>query len=342
MKLVRLAVCALLCGCAAPAISGEHARSGPPAYVDLQRAYARAGYADVVASYGRDAATLAQSERVAAFDGMGAQFDAAAQNVHETARDADSRVTSIRPQPVADVSAHDESIRSVSIDPSQYAQALAQRAERARALREQQMREREATTALDFERSHEQQRLQLRLRLTSNAYLDPSVRARLQAQLGALDAQERAAVAAQRRIDDREVASYASQLASQNQRELAQMEEEVAAHRAAVAQVPRPSSSVLPEAIRHPAYDASAIGAQFRDAANRVASRFADLHAADRSARTAADAEIRRIAETRVQLHAAALDAIRARAERVAAAQGLGSVYFSSPPPGARDITDDL
>lgn len=335
-----LVFCALLAGCsAAPAATTQ--RNGPPAYANLQRAFQQAGYAQMLAAYDRDIATLRQSERVKAFDAMSAQFDAASQNVRDDADGAGSGATSIAVRDVRTLHVPPPT-QGVVANADAYAAALQARAQRAHDLHEQQLREKEATVAFEFERAHKQQRLALQLRLQNRAYLDPKLRGPLDAQLRALDAQEEAAVAKQRTADAADLSAFDAKVSAQNVTEVARMRADAQQHAAAAAQIASPQFGKLPATVVHPKYDANAIASNFKSAGADITARFSQLHDGDTAARRSADSEIRRLEQRRALLYEQAMSALRARADRVAAQQGLGAVYFADAPSGSVDITAEL
>lgn len=92
-----------------------------------------------------------------------------------------------------------------------FGEAIATRTQRAYAARAQQLKEKELTLALDVARRDAEQRFMLRLKL-NELHLTPSERARLGAQLHALDAGELQAVAAMRRANAAQLAAYREQL----------------------------------------------------------------------------------------------------------------------------------
>ncbi|MBV8154107.1 MAG: hypothetical protein JOY98_06780 [Candidatus Eremiobacteraeota bacterium] len=234
--------------------------------------------------------------------------------------------------------------RSASATLTAYRAATAERTQRALAAREQQFRERESTLAFDLEKRDAGERLLLQVKLR-DLRLDGTKRRQLQSRLAALDARVDGAVAALRRADDAQLATYAGALSARENADDARMAGDVArATTAHVADRPRVAEMPFPETAALRGYDpaaaASSIAANLERAGRELGERFARLQSVARTSDADTNARIAAIETARRTLYDAMIRQIREGAQRLARERGLASVAFGARrPPGAVDLT---
>lgn len=236
-----------------------------------------------------------------------------------------------------------------------YGGALAERTSRAYAARAQQLREKESTLAFDLERQNAGKRLMLRLKL-AELHLAATRRARLQAQLNALDASERRAVDAMRRSDAAQLAAYHSQLesaATAGAGEMdAQLRSKAGANYAILQQVFHEgtgAAGAFPLPARLAAFTddytaqsaAQGISAGLRSATADVTRRFHGLGAVDAQSRRDVAAQLQTLQADRTALYRTILAQIRSAARAVARERHLSAVRLVStmPKSGSTNVT---
>ncbi len=228
-----------------------------------------------------------------------------------------------------------------------YGGALTQRTERAYAARAQQLREKESTLAFDLERNDAGKRLMLRLQL-AELHLAPARRARLQAQLAALDAAERRAVDAMRRSDAAQLAAYRSQLEGAATAGTGAMDAQLRAkaganyailqrvfHEDASAAGAFPLPSQL-AAFTHgyaAQRTAQGISSGVRSVTADVGQRFAQLGAVDAQSGREVASQLQALQTDRAALYRTMLSQIQSAADAVARERHLASVRLVSASP---------
>lgn len=336
MKAHAFALALLLAGCAASA----QTEPKTAARVDVTRIAAHHPFANVVARYDADIATLRSVARTPAFADMHGQLNADADAIGREVGRARSRLAAIPERaPAATRSAPTSSPVDTNAAVQRFAQALAVRAARAHAYREQQAREKESTVALDFDRAHLRERLRLELRLRNNAYLLPRTRETLRSALAALDRRRAAAVAGQRAIDEHAIAADDARLQAAFGTQLSALRADLARHAQTMRETGSPAVTTLPRGFTQPRPRGAQTDAALASASGDLRGRFAELRGIDDGARTNAADEIRALVRERDELRSEIADSIRAQAERVARDRGLGPVYTDHAPAGAVDIT---
>jgi len=206
--------------------------------------------------------------------------------------------------------------------------AAAQTTQRALAARAQQFSEKESTLAFDLEKSHAGHRLSLALAL-ADLRRDAATRAKLRAQIAALDASVASRVAQLHADDESQLAAYRAQLeASESAADAAMAQRlrsgatENMALRGAIAAVQvRPSASLPPapppqdvapsvadraaslRASYHFSSDSAAIAASFSKASDELSQRFADLANRDRISRAQVLEQIAALERARKELY---------------------------------------
>ncbi|HTU82628.1 MAG TPA: hypothetical protein VMF61_10895 [Candidatus Acidoferrales bacterium] len=212
-----------------------------------------------------------------------------------------------------------------------YQASMALRARNAIAARATQLRERESALAYDLARRDGTQRMMLRLKL-ADLHLEPPSRARLRAQLDAIDRRDAGAVAAMRQADAAQLAGYRTVVYARGARQGAAMSQRLQAEaakalalRARVFRAQRAGASAriafafaggLPSASDvtgqlgplddfDPAAEAGSIAAALSHASAGVATRFDALRAADDASQKATVAQIAALQRARNRLAAA-------------------------------------
>jgi hypothetical protein len=220
--------------------------------------------------------------------------------------------------------------------------ALDARMQRAVAMQEARMREKEATADYQFGRAHAGERLQLELR-SKSPYLDDRTRQAILARLSAIDAEERRVLSAQRARDAVDLARSRSTLIADGQRQAASMERDLQARAAAAGRLPQPNNSIVKRAESIPTRANSAqTAAAFDRAKDDLSARFAQLR--DWNARDVASAqeELSALRAERDRLVSEMRLQIESQAARIARERGLGRVYNGNSPPGAADLTREV
>jgi hypothetical protein len=348
-------------------------------YVDLRQIVATHPVHGVLAAYDREIAALKSTQRIADLRNPASSADHAAAAVQRDANAARlqvARIARARLQDraherdaiaaaVASERAGDRGVgayratlaRATTANARGYAGAIAQRSERALRAREQQLHEKELTLAFDLARRNAAKRLTLRLKL-QDLHLDRARRAKLQAQLAALNAGESSQVAAMRRNDDVTLEAYRRELQGQADAADAQMAARLrttaGANLGLRLQVLRAASqAALPPGVgpRLNSFassyrltnDASSINANLRDAQTDLRGAFGRVIDADRSSAAKTSRQIQVLEDNRAALYRSMLGQIREEAQRLARERRLSNVIISAQrPPGSVDLTSAL
>jgi hypothetical protein len=247
--------------------------------------------------------------------------------------------------------------RETNANLSGYANAMAQRTERAVSAREQQLREKELTLAFDLARRHAGQRLMLRLKL-HDLHLDNAKRARLQAELDALNKAQGAQVAAMRRTDAAILDAYRREVMRQsdvsNAQMAAQLRSKADANLGLRLQVLRAEASAAPMpsltqrlasfgSSYHFPDDAAVITDKLRTAGADLRQTFERVAQADRLSSSQTAAQIARLKANRAALYRSMATQIVREAQRLARERHLtGVVTSGSRPAGSVDLTGAL
>jgi hypothetical protein len=223
-----------------------------------------------------------------------------------------------------------------------FGNAMATRTQRAYSARAQQLKEDELSLALDVARRDAQQRFMLRLKL-NELHLTPSERARLQAQLHALDAAEAQAVGAMRRADAAQLATYREQLqhdaAASTDTMNAQLRTKAGVNYAILQRVfnegadalgPMPMNSQI--AVLRTSYTPSATARQIADglraAGADLAQRFARSAGVDAQSQREVAVQLRTLQADRAALYRSMLAQIRTETQAEAQQRRVTSISF--------------
>lgn len=350
----------------------------PVGFVDLPQLVASDPLHGVLQSYDREIAALRKTETVPGLGDVTSQAYRAANAARAGGAAAQSRVRSVAARSRqadrarersalagvlasqrtgdADISRYSGELRrETDANASNYASSLATRNDRAYAAREQQLREKELTLAFDLARKNAGTRLSLRLKL-SDLHLTKAKRAALQAQLGALDAQEQRPVAALRARDAVILASYGRQLQDDAGKEGAAMDarlRQTAGANLAVRERVRQSATQANAGPGSLAAAASSFGASYRlgaDAAdvasgfgyagNDLSRRFTQLGDEANAAQRETAAELGVLTRTRDALYRSIVSRIQRQSALVARRNGIAKIeYGSARPGGSLDLT---
>lgn len=244
-------------------------------------------------------------------------------------------------------------VRETNASLGAFERATAQRSARAYAARAQQLRESQATLAFDLEREDAGRRLALQLKL-DDLHLLPPQRARLRAQLAALDTRESQTMATRRRSDAATLAAYRAQLTGEGSAANAQMAAQLRAKAAAnfaQRRVSQSESNVSQRADlgnRLTSFsatydrgdDAAAIDAEMRDVSGDLSQRFSTLAAADAQSQREVAAQLATLQDDRTALYRSIVAQILKTAARVAQRRGLRGIDFAGKRPNnAVDLT---
>jgi hypothetical protein len=363
---------------AAASIGAGPQNAGTVGFIDLPRLIATHPLHRVLAQYDREIAALRSTRTLAAVRDPGTQAQAGAAALRTTAADAQARVQSIaassaveyrerEPDALAALLAsrdagssemtayRNDLTQATTANLRLYEDGIAQRNQRAYAARAQQLRESELGLAFDLARRDADRRFALTLKL-ENLHLDAQTRAQLEAQLNALNAAQARALAAMRRADAAELASYRETMERSGASAVAQMtatlRSNAAANGALRSQVLRAepnASTMLAElasqaarfraSYRAPS-DAGALSAGLGRASGDLSQRFAKLSQTDQRSRRDTAAQIAALQANRAALYRALAAQIVRAAQRLAQARGLRGVASSGArPPGSVDLT---
>jgi hypothetical protein len=248
---------------------------------------------------------------------------------------------------------------------------LSQRADMQYRQKATQLQERESELSLSLSQQDANKRLQLRTKL-SNLALDDTTRKTYRDQLNALDAHEASTIAAQRAIDQRELAQYQTQLRKQTQTQIAQQVAKIRAQTRAKLEARRNQVSsqvaaqikglgpqpIPPNTSAQTRAKLAQIDKQFKaqfqvDAQKTIAqyqqtkadldARYAALHGVDAGATAGASAQMNDLRKQRDDLYGKIVDQIKHEAAAVAAKRGLRVVFVSPAAAGGGiDLTDDV
>jgi hypothetical protein len=299
-------------------------------------------FAPVLAQLDADIATL-EATRHGALARTGEAFEQSRSDVQAQLRNASARARAMNVTPPH---AQDAPARLQETPPSEtvatYTAALNARVDRAAALREAEFREKEATVVYDFERAHAGARLRTSLNISS-PYLDARTRQSLEAQLKALNRQERSILQAQEAADASALAHFRDTLASESAAQLASMRRDVQAHAAALRGIAQPSKMLVARAEMIPSRtNVDATAAAFSQAAGDLHIRFTQLRDWNVRAASSTQQELFGLRAERSRLLYEMRSQIEAEAHVIAQQHGLGKVYATAPPPGATDLTRDV
>lgn len=324
----------------------------------------------MLTAYDREIAALRSTQSVAGLRDPAASTNNAAAAMRSDAATAGANVTAIgsrdaaanrareRTAARAVLRSRDAPERSVATYASQlaaetnanlraYGGALSERTSRAYAARAQQLREKESTLAFDLERQNGGKRLMLRLRL-GELHLARARRAQLQAQLNALDASERRAIDALRRVDAAQLAAYRSQLesaAASGAGEMdAQLRTKAGANYAILQKVFHENTGAdgaFPVPARLVAFTdgyaaqrtAQGISSDLRSATADVTRRFQRLAAVDAQSRRDVAAQLQTLQSDRMALYRTILAQIQSAAQAVARERHVSAVRLVSTMP---------
>lgn len=348
-------------------------------YIDLRQIVAAHPLHGVLAAYDREIAALKSTQRIADLRDPEGSADHAAAAVQRDANAARLQVARIaqagqqdraheRDAIAAAVASEREGDRGVrayratlaratTANARGYADAIAQRTARALRAREQQLHEKELTLAFDLARRNAAKRLTLRLKL-QDLHLDHAQRAKLQAQIAALNAGESSQVASMRRNDDVTLEAYRRELQGQADAANAQMASRLrttadvnlglrlqvlrAASQAAFPPGVGPRLSSFASSYRL-ANDASSIDASLRGTQTDLRGAFGRVIDADRSSAANTSHQIQALEDNRAALYRSMLTQIREEAQRLARERHLSKVIISAQrPPGSVDLTSAL
>ena len=337
MRVAALFAACALAGCAAAASPS----AGAPASIDVARIAAHHPFAPILARYDDDIATLRAAANAPAFAGMHRNLNDNADAIAGEIAKARARIAAIPQQAPPGVrTAPTASPVDANAAVRRFAQALQTRAARAHAYGEQQAREKEATVALDYDRSHLRARLRLELRLRDNLYLQRRERATLRAQLAALDAQRAAVVERAHQANERVIAASDAKLRAAFAAQLGSLERDLAERAGAMRAIGAPNVASVPRGFALPGSRTAQTSAAFAGTAADLHGRFAELSGIHDAARASATDEIRALVAERDAMREHIVESIRAQADRIARERGLGTVYERAAPRGAVDLTD--
>ncbi|HEY9179818.1 MAG TPA: hypothetical protein VIO32_03800 [Candidatus Baltobacteraceae bacterium] len=248
---------------------------------------------------------------------------------------------------------------------------LSERADKAYRQKATQLQEKESQLSLELSQQDASKRLDLRMKLGNLAMSDAQRKA-YRDQLAALDANEGAAVDAQRKRDQQELAAYQKQLRDQTQRDIAAQASNIhaqtqaklqARHNEVTQQVssqlqgltPAAVPSNLPAATRDKLQQIDKqFKAQFQADARKTIdeynatkadldAQYASLQGADGAATGAANAQVAALQRQRDDLYNKMVDQVKRDAGTIAAKRGLQVVFISVvAAPGGIDLTDDV
>lgn len=343
-RIFALAVALLLSACSrAPTVASgsPEPASGKPARIALDALIAQHPFARVLAQYEIDIATLASTERAAPFANMHYRLNANAADIARDVSHAVARVNETQNayamHPLPHSSEHGIDAGDGAL--ARFNDALQVRIARAHAYRAQQFEEKESMLALNFERAHLKQRLRLELRLRNRLYIDPRIRHELNAQMAALDSQERAIVESQRSRDAVELQAYDAQLVVSAKTQTGALAHDLAMHDRAVDALPPPFTGGLPADFARPRDRSKETAEAFRAGGDDLTARFGELRSMDDGTRAQAQREVAALAQERDALRDQIVASIESRAATVAREKGFGRVYDFDAPTGATDIT---
>ncbi len=341
-----LALIVLLSACStAPSEKGRVADSvaGAAARIDEAALLRMHPFAPVVAQLDANINTL-QSTLRGGLSNAGTALAGSRTVMQAQLNNAAARARGIEIAPPARSRVQPPAVRDLAGDRglAQYRAALQARMDRALALREAQLREKEATADYQFGRSHSGGVLRLQLRLRS-PYLDQHERNSLLGQLNAIQRQENRTLAEQQARDADEIARYRGTLAADAARQLASMEEDLRAHAAAVRSIPQPRNTIVARAEAIPSRTNSAqTAAAFVQANEDLSARFTQLRDLNAGYVSSMRDEIVALRAERDRLISEMRAQIEAEADRIARDRGLGKVYNDRSHAGAADLTHDV
>jgi hypothetical protein len=345
-------------------------------YVDLGRLVASHPLYPVLSRYDREIAALRSTESLPGLGNPAAQAERGAGTVQQDASAASRRAEGIASRSAGEDGAQERAaaqeilasqragdrdvaaytaqlVRETNANLENYRLAIAERTERAFAARQQQLHEKELTLAFDLARRNGGKRLLLRLKL-ADLHLRPADRAKLHAQLAALDQSEFSAVSALRRSDETVLESYRDELQREAETANARMAEELRAKAGAnfairhhVGQVARSAGAPVDLPSQLAAFRANDAGARSADgivaglqtASGDLSQRLRSLGATDRQSQRETVAQIAALEESRTALYRSIVAQITREADRLARERQLSSVVFSRP---QRDDSVDL
>ncbi len=265
-----LGILALMSCAACAGNAAEPSRHAAPPSVDARK---------VLAQIDRDIATLEQA-RSGSLSDAGLTIARGSDAIHAQLSNAAAHARGVRVTPPGTRRAEPAISQNVPVESAiaQYRQALQLRTQRALALREAQMREKESTVAYQFDRAHAGERLRLQLRLHT-LHLTPSDRRALQSRLVALDSQDNAAVAAQRNVDQATLSSFEVTLDREASRQLTSLRRDLQLRASALRSIPQPNAAVVARAEAVPSRGSSLQNAAAFEQADRdLHTRFSQLH----------------------------------------------------------------
>jgi hypothetical protein len=250
-------------------------------------------------------------------------------------------------------------------------QQLSDRADAAYRQKATQLQEKESQLALELSQQDASKRLDLRMKL-GNLALSDAQRKQYRDQLSALDANENAAVNAQRKRDQQTLSAYQQQLRAQTSQQIAAQAAKI--HAATQAKLnsrrnevsqqvssqlqglqPAAIPSNLPAATRDKlAQIDKQYKAQFQADAKKTIdqyqatkadldAQYAALQGADGAATGVANKQVADLQHQRDELYNKMVDQVKRDASTVAAKRGLQVVFISVvAAPGGNDLTDDV
>ncbi len=347
-------------------------------FVNLTQLMANDPMHSVLLGFDREIAALRSTRNLSGLTALSAQAAGAARAVRDGAASAQIRARAIGSRGAAAGHARESAAlaallasqrsgdreigrftgelnRETATNATNYASALATRNDRAYAARAQELREKELTLAFDLARQNAGRRLSLRIKLT-DLHLSRMVRAKLQAQLAALDAAERRPVAVLRARDAATLAAYRRKLESETARESAQMDarlrQTASANYALRARVlkseaqPRAASRNLASgaaafaATLRPGAASTDIAAGFQSAGDDVARRLDGLGAMAQASQRETNATLESLVAMRRALYRTIVARVELEAQLVARRRGIDRVvYGSAPPSGSVNLT---
>jgi hypothetical protein len=362
----------------AAALIGATPHTPPEGFVDLPRALAAHPLQAVLAGYDRGIAALRSTRSLPGLTEPAARAKNDAAAVQRDANVARSRVAQIAAldagqgraqerEALAAVLAsrnaadtematyRNELARGTAANLAAYEQSIAQRNERALAARKQQLLEQELALAFNLARRDGAQRFIVRLKLRE-LHLDQERRARLQAELSALDRREANAVAMMRRTNTAILDHYRQELqrdgADANARMAAQLRSSAGANltlRLQVVQAEARTAAMLPNlpiqlatfaASYRSQSDATAIVNGLRSLSEKLSQHFNQLSETAGRSQRETEAQIATLTASRDSLYHSMIAQIKRAAQRVARERGLPGVEVSGTrPPGSVDLT---
>lgn len=213
---------------------------------------------------------------------------------------------------------------------ARFQSAAEQRVARAIELRAQQLREREADAAFDFERAHAGRRLGLELKMRALHLAAPDA-ARYRRELESLTRAEELVVAAQRARDRAELDAYGAHLRAQASAGIASLTTELRARSVAARAVPTPKAGALTKALTRD--DRAAAAEAFAGARGDIERRYAQLRQTHDAAQASLDVEIAALERQRDALRAAlSIAQMRGAARPSPAPRSAGAASASSSP----------